>query len=166
MSVFSVKVLFIQIAIKAHKMWSFLPISATGSQNNCTDFAAVSHGGSCILAAYPLSLSLSKVKVESVCEYHLQKQIYVPQSSSKQLRATQQSRARLHQSGAALDDPSPMKMAVFSSSMAYLQVLFCFFFKRYPINALLSILGINHEREMTTHSLSRRYKILTLVLLT
>ncbi len=59
----------------------------------------------------------------------------------------QWSRAHLHQLGVDLDDPFPMKVGVFSSSLTYLQVLFSFL-KRYPntINALLSILGISYER--------------------
>ncbi len=41
MSVFLFKMQFMQIALKAKTMGSFLPISAAGAHNDRTDFAAV-----------------------------------------------------------------------------------------------------------------------------
>ncbi len=77
------------------------------------------HGGSCIFVAWQLSLSLSTVKLQSVCKFHLQRQYLFLKAAW--CTAAQRSRAHLHQ----LDDPS-LKVAVFSSFLAYLEVLFCF----------------------------------------
>ncbi len=90
-----------------------------------------------------LTTFIASVKSKTEEQIPCREAVFVPQSSAA---AEQSSPAS---AGVDLDDPSQMKVGVFSSSLADLQVLFCFcFFDRYPntINALLSILGIYLER--------------------
>ncbi len=148
MSVFSFKKLFIQIALKTKdkQKCDHLPILATGGQNDRTDFAAVKliHFRTVAAASWLLGnyhCLCQKVKFKSFCEFYLQRRFLSLKAAQR--AAAQQGRTHLHQPGVDLNDPSVMKVGVFSSSLAYLQAFFRLL-KRYPntIKALLSILGI------------------------
>ncbi len=89
--------------------------------------------------------------------------VFVRQSSAEQCGAHQ------HQPGADLDDPSVMKVGVFSSSLAYLQVLFCFLkdiltqqmdYFLYWVFIMRDNRIWNLAFKMTTHGLSSRNRIL------
>ncbi len=163
MSVFSFKVLFIQIAPKADKLWSFVPVSSTAVKMTRYIFAQWQ------LRLAWKSSSLSKVKLKSVYKLHLRRHFL----SLKAARhtAAQRSRAHPHHPGADLDDPPLMKEGVFSSSSAYPQLLFCFL-QRYPntINAYwVFVMRDNRiwnlEVKMTTHGISSSDGILALLVL-
>ncbi len=82
------------------------------------------NGSYIISVAWQLPLSLSKVKLRKQLRTLFTEKIFL---SSK---AAQQSRAHPRQLGADLDDPSLTKVSVFSSSSAYLHVLFLSFLKK------------------------------------
>ncbi len=101
-------------------MGSFLPISATDRQNDHTDFAAAKliYFWAVATASWLLDNyhRLCRKKTGKRLSFHLQRQ-YLSLKAARHT-AAQRSRAHLHQPGADLDDPSLMKVAVFSSSLA------------------------------------------------
>ncbi len=114
----------------------------------------LSCGSRCILVALQLLLSLSKAKLESVCEFHVQRRFLslkaarrtAARRTAARHTAAPRSRAHLHQPGMDRDDPSLMK--VFSLVPWHNYRCYFVFWKRYPnaINALLSILGNSRKR--------------------
>ncbi len=149
MSVFSLKMLFLQIALKTKKIGSFSPVSSTGGRNDQTGYPAVMLKHFCAVAAAAWLLGnyhcfRQKQNFESNHEFLLQ-WIFLSLEAVRHM-AAQRSRARLHQPEAGLDDPSPMEVDVFSPW----HIFRCYFvfLKRYSntINAFLSILGIYLER--------------------
>ncbi len=97
----------------------FQPVLATGGHKDCSDFAEVKVWLLHLGCSVTITVFVKRPQVPGT------ETVFVSQSSAAHSSAAEQS----------------------SPSSAYLCVLFCVK-KRYPntINALLSILGINHER--------------------